>query len=166
MTAFVKKLEVAANISIIVLVVVVGTVFIRNTFFPSSGRSREVPVGSKFELADAQWGQSDKTLVLVLRKDCPYCTASAPFYQRLVQETGKQGVRVVAVFPHTTDESKAYLEEVRVSISDIRQASLESMGVGGTPTLVLVNKQGKVVQAWAGQLPAEREAEVVRKLRS
>jgi thioredoxin-related protein len=38
------------------------------------------------------------------------------------------------------------------------------LGVQGTPTLILVNQDGKVEQSWAGKLPPEQETEVLKRI--
>lgn len=124
-----------------------------------------IPTGMKVSLNDADWGKYGQTLLLVLQKDCHFCTESAPFYQRLEREMARNSnVRLVAVLPNTVDESKKYLGDLGLSIHEVRQASLSSLGVGGTPTLILVDGTGKVEASWVGQLPPGKETEVLKRL--
>jgi hypothetical protein len=46
----------------------------------------------------------------------------------------------------------------------IRQAPPSSLGVQGTPTLLLVNKEGVITSSWRGKLPSEKELEVMARL--
>lgn len=73
-------------------------------------------------------------------------------------------IRLVAVLPNAVEESKQYLSYLGVSVNEVRQASLRSLGVGGTPTLILVDKEGKVAGSWIGQLPSSKEGEVLKHL--
>jgi hypothetical protein len=41
-----------------------------------------------------------------------------------------------------------------------------SLGVRGTPTLLLVNNTGKIADFWVGKLSPDKEAEGLRRLRS
>ncbi len=102
-------------------------------------------------------------MVLALSNKCHFCTESAPFYQRLSGElTQRENVRLVAVFPQEVSEAQQYLSGLGVQIGDIRKATLNSIGVNGTPTLIIVDSNGKVKQSWVGRLSAERESEVLR----
>jgi hypothetical protein len=69
------------------------------------------------------------------------------------------------VLPQDEAEARKYVESLGLKIDDIRKVSLDSIGVSGTPTLILVDRAGKVKKVWVGQLPAERESEVTSSLR-
>lgn len=108
------------------------------------------------------WAKSEKTLIMALSTTCHFCAESTPFYQKLVgQRTGRSDVRLVAVMPQPVDEARHYLSEHAINVDEVRQASLNSISVRGTPTLVLVDGTGAVVRSWVGKLPPEREIEVV-----
>ncbi|MGA9995841.1 MAG: hypothetical protein WBP93_10520 [Pyrinomonadaceae bacterium] len=164
-----RKLEIGANVAIILVAILIGAVFVKNYLLSSrnapENRDFRVPAGTKMALSATDWAQNGQTLLLVLQKGCHFCSESAPFYQRLVRETAGHGTtHLLAVLPQTTDESKRYLNDMGVTIEDVKQAELDSIGVRGTPTLILVNNQGVVMNSWAGKLPADGEADVLRHL--
>lgn len=164
-----QKIEFLANIAIIVVAILLGIVLIKNYLLADRSRDAprdmRVPTGMKVSLPDVDWSGNNQTLLVVLQKGCHFCSESAPFYQRLVRETaGRANLHLVAVLPQTTDEGKKYLNDLGVAIDDIKQAELGAVGVGGTPTLILVNNQGVVTNSWVGKLTAEGEAEVLRRL--
>ena len=101
---------------------------------------------------------------MVLSTTCHFCTESAPFYQRLVQEKAKHGdVRLVAVLPQSISDAQQYLSEHGILVDQIAQAVPDAVHVRGTPTLIMVDHTGSVVQSWIGKLPAEKEAEVLNR---
>lgn len=113
------------------------------------------------------WAVNGQTLLLVLSKGCRFCTESASFYERLERETEEQGgTRLVAVFPHSLDAVREYLNELGIQINEVRQASLGSLGVRDTPTLILVNNDGVVTDPWVGLLSPHKEAEVLNRLQA
>jgi hypothetical protein len=67
----------------------------------------------------------------------------------------------VAVLPQDVSEGRKYLNELGVPINEVRQSTLESLGVGGTPTLILVDNKGAVTDSWVGKLPPDKESEVL-----
>lgn len=116
-------------------------------------------------LPDVDWEGNGRTLLLVLHKGCRFCTASAPFYQRPVRDVaGRGSVRLVAALPEGVEEGTDYLKGLGVSIANVRQATPTSLGVRGTPTLILVDNRGVVAESWAGQLDAGGEGQVLSSL--
>jgi len=162
-----QRLEILTNLAIIVAAVLLSVVLVKSYLLPDHSkdgpRDMRVPAGAKVSLPGVDWSNNNQTLLLVLQKGCHFCTESAAFYQRLVRET-PGSVHLVAVLPQAFDESKKYLDGLGVAIEEVKQAELDSVGVHGTPTLILVNNQGVVITSWVGKLNADGEAEVLRRL--
>jgi hypothetical protein len=123
-------------------------------------------IGATLSIAGLNWAQHKQTLLLVLRDGCHFCSDSAMFYQRLIKDqTALAHTKFVAILPGPVDGSRAYLKRLGVPIIDVRQAALSTLGVSGTPTLLLVNEQGALTKAWVGRLPGDKEDEVINALR-
>ncbi|HEX8282260.1 MAG TPA: hypothetical protein VF588_02855 [Pyrinomonadaceae bacterium] len=165
-----KKIEVAANVAILVVALLLGVVLVKRYLLPSpppvpQSEEQRLKPGDKLALADVDWGRSKKTLVMVLSTNCHFCTESAPFYQRLAREkSGRDDVRLLAVLPQSVEESRKYLDTNGVSVTEVRQAQPGAVGVRGTPTLIIVNSSGAVVDSWVGKLPRDKEDEVLKRL--
>jgi thioredoxin-related protein len=171
MSKIIKHLEIAANISIIVVSILIGAALVRYFFFNRGPDRTDRPVknyiqkGQKLALQNVDWGKNGKTLLLVLQKGCHFCTDSAPFYKTLIQDASKRGdIHLVAVLPQPNDEAKKYLIELGVSIEDVRQESLAAFPIEGTPTLILVDSAGVADDIWVGKLKPDKEAEVLSRL--
>jgi thioredoxin-related protein len=165
-----KKVELVANIAIIVVAITLAAVLAKRFVF--NGNQNEAPdqiqsnVGNKVSQLDIDWSKSDKNLVLMLSNTCHFCTESAPFYKRLVQErTQRDTFRLTAVLPQPVSDGRTYLNGLGVGIDDIRQISPGAIRIRGTPTLLLVNSAGVVTEEWLGKLPPEKENEVLTRLR-
>lgn len=118
--------------------------------------------GTRITLPDLDWSQSPQTLLLVLSARCKYCTASAPFYRRVVSQGAQaHSTRLVALLPQAPDEGREYLAGLKVKIDALQQTDLASVGAKGTPTLILVDANGLVIQSWEGLLPPDAEREVL-----
>jgi hypothetical protein len=166
-----KKTELLANIAIIVVALLLGVVLVKRYLLPGNepaptrNLDPRIPVGTKATLTGVDWAKNGQTLLLVLSRDCRYCTESAPFYQRLTRETaGRANVHLIALFPQEVEEAKKYLDNLGVSINEIRQAAPGSTGAGGTPTLILVDANGIVKNSWVGKLSAPEESEILNQL--
>lgn len=164
------KIEVAANLSIIIVSLLLGIVLVRQLFLggiqtravaPQPGTATNL--GTKLTLPGVDWSENKRTLVLALSSTCHFCTESAPFYQRLGKE---EGVRLIAVVPQDVTEGRAYLDRVRVPIGDVRQMPLDAIGVEGTPTLFLVDNEGRVSGKWVGKLSPDGESELLEQVRA
>lgn len=167
MNKLAKRIELVANVCIIVVALVISGALVKRFLLTPSTES-DVPgvaAGTKVTLSDVDWARNGKTLLLVLSNNCKFCSTSAPFYQRLIAGVkSQQGVKVIAVLPQSVEQSREYLKSLNVLIGDVKQASPSSLGTRATPTLILVDSAGLVTDSWVGQLSADREVEVVARL--
>ncbi len=164
-----QKIELAANVAIIVVCLLVGATLVKRHLLPEAGsaapRGDEVQPGAKLALPAVNWSASPRSLVLVLSNHCHFCTESAPFYRRLATQAPKT-LRLIAVLPQSVQEGQDYLRTLELPVTEVRQANPASLKVRGTPTLILVDQQGLVTKVWRGKLSTEREAEVIASLAS
>lgn len=166
-TRIARIAEVAANIAIVVVAVVVVAVLAKQYLWPQQTPKAPpgIAAGTKLSVQGIDWAQNESTLIVALQKGCHFCSESAPFYQQLVNDTkDKTGVKIVAVLPQPLDDARQYLDSIKVPIADVKQEQLSTLGVQGTPTLILVDGHGVVTDSWVGRLPPERQTEVVAKL--
>ena len=159
-----KKLELAANIGIVITAILVAILFVKNYTHKQVDTQRTVALGSKFALKNVNWQTSDKNLVFAVSTTCHYCSESAAFYRRLVEQCKQQHVHTIAVLPQPVAEAQTYLSGEGVSVDEIRQAPLTDLDISGTPTLVLVDQGGIVKQVWQGKLPDAKEGDVIARV--
>jgi hypothetical protein len=182
---FLKKVAVLANLATIAIAILLGIAVVQLHSLAKATRyagptraaapqprttapllSESLRVGAKLPIPGIEWAKNERTLLIALSEGCRYCAASGPFYQRLTKEvSGKKNIGVVAVFPQAVNQARNYLNSLGVSVADVRQMTLEDLGVIGTPTLILVNKEGVVTNSWRGQLPSNKEGEVLKQLK-
>jgi hypothetical protein len=163
-----KKIELSANIAIILVATLLCVVLAKSYLLPADtqGRAGEVAEmrrgverGDTVAVPGIDWQKNGKTLLLALSTTCHFCTQSAPFYQRIVKERGD--AELVTLVPHEVAEGQAYLKELGVAIDVVRKAPLGALGLSGTPTLILVDGRGNVADVWVGSLPPDRQEEVI-----
>lgn len=164
-----QKLELIANILIILAAISVICVIINKYLISSStGSTQQVRVqpkiGNKVNLPELDFSQKPRTLILVLQKGCRFCTESAPFYKRLKDSTTNQKTKLVAVLPSKIEDSIAYAREIGIPDLEIKQSALNNLQVSGTPTLILTNNNGEIINFWIGKLPPEKEEEIINQL--
>lgn len=171
------KIEVAANLSIIAVAILLCVVLVKSYLVPKAiiptpaQSSAAAPVeartitqrGEQVRLAGVDWKTNGKTLLLALSTTCHFCTQSGPFYQRVAKEHGD--VQLIVLVPQAVEDGQAYLKRLGVSIDDVRQVPFDDLGLQGTPTLVLVDSNGSVADAWVGALPPTKENDVISRLK-
>jgi protein-disulfide isomerase len=97
------------------------------------------------------YASSDRTLVLFLSTHCKYCEISLPFYRDLSGRLGSNAARhIVAVFPQAAAEVKAFKEKENLDMDTVSGTQITDYGITGTPTLLLVGKDGNVINSWVG----------------
>lgn len=164
----VKKIEVLTNVAIIIVALVIGIILVKKFFFTDSSQitpKENIVAGSKINLSQIDWSENGNTLLLVLSTDCRFCTESVPFYKKLVQELQNSKVNLAAVFPQDASTSKNYLEQNQVIINDVYQTNPTEIGVHGTPTILLINDNGEVINTWFGKLVEDQEKQILEKIR-
>jgi hypothetical protein len=158
-----RKLEVAANVCIVIVALVAVGLVARNYWLKRS-EPKPVAAGEHFALKNVNWQESGNTVVFGISTTCHFCTESAPFYRELVQKCAAQRVRTIAVLPQPVDVSKAYLANEGVVVNEIRQEALPDLKIRGTPTLVLIDSKGIVKGVWIGKLSPDAEKELLAKV--
>jgi len=177
-----KRIHVAANIAVIIAMALLSAVLVRYLIIPKSdlpgvGRlqrtnptdsairtasaqvRKQIEPGTRLAIENIDWTKSPETLLLLVSTTCHFCSESAPFYQRLAQTHGT--AQLVVLMPQSVSEGKKYLDDLKVNIEDIRQVNFGSLGVRGTPTLILVDADGVVKGSWMGKLGPNDEKEVM-----
>ena len=167
------KIETTANVATIFVAVLLSIVLTKVYILPSnSAKALQPPNPSATELIGKpvdghllgiDWAKNHRTLILAISTKCHFCTESGPFFHTLGVKAGKD-VKMVAVLPQPVAESEQYLSRLDVQVDQVKQASLPSLGVRGTPTLLLVNDVGVVTHTWEGKLLPYQEAQVLKNI--
>lgn len=164
-----ERVELFANIAIITIALLLGFILARTYIFnrtasTSEPNFKEMSVGEKISLEGTDWKANNRTLLLIVSKGCRYCGESAPFYRRLEEASSSNHVKMIAVLPQTPAEAREYLDGLNVRVGEIIQVNLSSIRVRGTPTLMLVDGSGTVINKWLGKVPPEVESDILAKI--
>ena len=169
-----STLDTIANIAIIVVCVVACAVLINN--FLASRRQQAGPgmppqaeKGETFaELQGAMPAGTEKALFVAVQPGCHFCNESMPFYKKLMDHRNEKGSNVKVLAAVSSDEAKQpemqKFSEAGVTPDGIVKVDFAKIKVPGTPTLLLVDNQGKVLDVWVGKLEPEKEEKVLASL--
>jgi thioredoxin-related protein len=164
-----QYLEVSTNIAVLILVLVVLTVLARGYFVNKQrpGIKNGLQKGQYLtQLSNYTYSSSPKTLLIVMNTGCSFCAESMPFYKQLVKALKENGsmTHVVAVFPNTEMETQGYLKENKLQIDAVPNIDFNSLNVSGTPTIILTDDTGKILDFWIGKLSEEAGTEVIKEI--
>ena len=159
-----KKIETAANIAIIFVVVIIAAILLKDHVLRRPDNTRVIAVGTRFALPNASWQTREKSIVFALSTTCHFCSESAGFYRELLKQCKLRNIRSIAVFPQEEAAARQYAQNLGVEFDEVRQAPLSMLEIYGTPTLLLVDNQGIVRNVWIGKLPDGAEREVFSRI--
>jgi len=166
-----SRLDAVANVAIIAVCVIASVVLIRSHFFPPQPPPPPdaAKVGERFAaLGTVVPAGADRAVVIAVSPQCHFCNESMPFYKQLVdhRDQSHSATKVIAAVP--TADARA--EEAQkfaangIHPDGVVQVDFSSIKVPGTPTLMIVDRQGKVLDVWVGKLEEGRQHEVLEKL--
>lgn len=162
-------LEIVTNVGVLSLSILLVFAILRglNTTPQSSGSKQ--PAGSeqtfRLDLPDSL-KNGQPTFVLALDTRCRFCVESRTFYRR-VAESNPPGskLQIVALFPNSSQEAQRFLDEANVRLQHvIANADFRRSGISVTPTLFLLEGDGRLKKHWSGKLTFEEEVAVSRLL--
>lgn len=109
------------------------------------------------------FARSRRTLLVVVRSDCRFCTASKALYSELLkrERAMPDSVRVFLVGPPTDIGFPDYMTDIGFAPHRRVQISGDDLRVVGTPTLLLVDHRGRIENTWLGKLASDEEAAVL-----
>jgi hypothetical protein len=164
-----KKIETFANLATIVAATLLSVALVRVYLVPSLWPRNSIPVPPAGALIGTNlknlfpaidWKKNDRTLVLAISTHCHFCTESTPFFRRLGVEV-QRSVKVVALLPEPVDDAERYLNSEGVRVDQVKQVALGSLGIQGTPTMLLVDSKGIVKDIWLGKLDPQEQDEAL-----
>jgi thioredoxin-related protein len=163
------RLETVTNIATIATCAVVCFAFLGRGLINPPAYPQTKPAykaGDTIRIENVDTKGAPNTLLMFVRSGCHYCTESMGFYEHLADsaEHWKGTFRLVALTPEDESVTANYLDEHSVAVDAVVQIQTNATQFSGTPTLVLVDKDGKVREAWQGQLPVKQESRVLEAL--
>lgn len=170
-----KATQFAADAAAVILCVAVAVQLLRHpTPTTSAIEERSRVVAGSYQPGDTvpllpgmDFGSADRTLLIVTKSSCSFCRASYPFYQRLLAERDRTGKPVRIVFLSPADDRTESIELVRAhGLKPDAQVSYapRDLRVRVTPTLLLVDRRGHVLDVWFGQAEPVDEVDIQSKL--
>jgi hypothetical protein len=173
-----SKLDTLANIAIIVVCAIAAAVLVRNQFFPPRppGAPPQAEKGETYaQLKGVVPAGSSRALVVAVQPGCHFCNDSMTFYKQLLDQRNQKAsqVKFIAAVPANdkpedakklVDDESAKFAAVGAQPDSMVNLDFAAVKVPGTPTLMLVDNNGKILNVWVGKLDPGTEKEVLKTL--
>ena len=171
-----KTLSRLINIGLLATCLVLAYVLFRNYYHkpaapPPTQRASgsEELIGKRLTLSNVDWARANKTVVIAVKSDCAFCRDSIPFYERLSRVlASRSDVQTIVLLPDGDKGIEESANDLGFNFKEVRNVSFPStlgaLGVTGVPSLLIVDKNGTVSQAWQGLLTQSSELQVLKAL--
>jgi hypothetical protein len=156
------SLEVTTNLAVLALCVTIAVVVVRGRQSAQTSTSTvsNAHKGQVFPaIENVSYEKAESTLVLALNTQCKFCKESLPFYRKLLSTHSSNQIAVI--FPNPDREVREFVEHAKLSVHALGDQDFSKFQIDGTPTLVLVGRDGKVRDLWTGELSAASEKQVI-----
>jgi hypothetical protein len=120
-------------------------------------------LGRKLNIAGSNWNRARLNAVIALSPTCKYCQASLPFYRRLSTAVHKGGSTTALVVFSSAPRAatEAWLKDEGLMFDQLVQVPFGDLGIRGTPTILLVDSDGKVTKVFDGRLSPDSEEDLI-----
>lgn len=156
----------ATNLAVIIAAIILVALFAKSYFFSSTRKPHHNPIKKGAILGHVDGidlPKSVRTLVLALNTNCPYCTESLPFYKQLQDRLGQQTqapAQLIALFSDPPHQVDSYVKLHQFSVPSISAVNYRALKIDFTPSLILVDSNGEVLESWDGKLSPEEQEDV------
>jgi hypothetical protein len=120
--------------------------------------------GQRMAFDEVDFSRHDRTIVVVVSTRCRFCAANMDFYRTLAESEPVQAQRIGLVVAgwESSTALERYLHDHGVTVD--RFARIPASRVQGTPTLLIVDRQGVIELARVGELARRAQEAIVAAL--
>jgi hypothetical protein len=162
------RLEVITNIAVCLAAVAVLLVM-AGRYLKETGTSIHSGLrtgGVLPSLPGVDYGKSSRTLLIAVSARCDGCGDSVPFFNQLKRSVISKGnsTQIVALFPETGDEVNRFVQQQNLNLEFVSGVNFKDFTFIGTPTMVLVNGNGQIIDFWIGKPSSDLQQEIINSL--
>ena len=117
-------------------------------------------VGEQIDVPAAWYNGADTTLIVFARASCAACEKAQPFLTQMVARMQGHGAAVMAHPPGLDADDRQFARSLGIADDHIQVVS-GALKVRATPTILVVNRQGRILEAWEGARP-DRQAAMLK----
>lgn len=113
--------------------------------------------GEQVDVPAAWYNGADTTLIVFARASCAACEKAQPFLAQMVARMQGHGAAVMAHPPGMDEDDRQFARRLGIADNHIHVVG-SALKVRATPTMLIVNRQGRILNAWEGARPEHQAA--------
>jgi len=117
--------------------------------------------GDTVDVPAAWYASADTTLIVFARASCAACERGQPFLKQLVERMDGRGAAMMAHPPGADADDQQFARGLGIADGHILTVAAP-LKVRATPTVLIVNRQGRILGAWEGVAKADQQAAMNR----
>lgn len=117
--------------------------------------------GQPVDVPASWYASADTTLIVFARASCAACEKAQPFLAQLVGRVHGRASALMAHPPGMDEEDRQFAHSLGVADDKIMVVG-NGLKVRATPTILLVNRQGRILNAWEGVGKEDRQAAILQ----
>ena len=165
----VRRVSLAASLGLAVMltttVVYIGWPRVTSALGMKPAPARPAPAayvaGQQIDVPAAWYAGAPQTLIVFARASCTACERAQPFLKTLVGRMQGRGGAMMAHPAGSEQDDRNFARSLGID-ADRVMITPAGLRVKATPTIVIVNAHGTIVQAWEGAARTEVQAEMLK----
>ena len=162
-------IEVASNVAVVVVALVVVISFIRGYISPSPPVRLQggLQKGTQFpQVMGIDFSKSQRTLLVALDPNCESCVESLPFFKSLADKLYSKSneAKMVAVFESSEEPTKRYVRENQLKADAVFGVDFKALNLNAIPAIILIDNRGTVIDFWLGKPSNSIEDQIIKQL--
>jgi hypothetical protein len=111
--------------------------------------------GDRISVTGVPLKRSPRALVLFTASYCRFCVNNMPFYRRLVDASTQGGFSLIPVTEEDPSLNRNFLAAHGVAVNAVLSMREAHLDIQATPTLILIRRDGTILNVWQGELNEE-----------
>ena len=162
-------IEVASNVAVVVVALVVVISFIRGYISPSPSVRLQggLQKGIQFpQVMGIDFSKSQRTLLVALDPNCESCVESLPFFKSLADKLYNKSneAKMIALFESSEEPTKRYILENQLKADAVFGADFKALNLSAIPAIILIDNQGTIIDFWLGKPSNSIEEQIIKQL--
>jgi hypothetical protein len=126
-----------------------------------------IRLGRQLHLQAIDFSSAARTLLIFSSSSCQYCVDSLGFYRSLLTETSSMpdATPIVMLSAEPIETFRLFVKRNRMNPSQIVSMNPSELNVRIVPTILIVDRSGRVTRVWVGQESKATQSAILSAIR-
>jgi len=157
------RLPVRITLLVVLTAASLSVAWIVNRASSSGNMSSRIQLGSQLHFPAIDFGSADHTLLIFSNSACQYCIDNLDLYRSLLTETSSmaRAIPIVMLSAEPVETFRLFMKRHGMNPSQIVSLNPSQLGVRIVPTILLVDRSGRVKRVWVGRKSKETQSAIL-----